>query len=189
MGLFKKSVKQLFPNTETIIEPAFKIGGETYYRFADLNNLPYKRGLMAYAVYNELDMRCTREYLEQHTKAIDSILTAQEINVFDIKKLNDQMKQRLSLTADVELMYKLASVAYFDKNESPEGYDVAYNQKKIAKWKKESSVEAFFLSQPLMDLLPFLNSVDFDLNTYSELNKELNQLHSDILRMLNSKKK
>lgn len=187
-NIFKKSVKQLFPNTETIIEEAFKIDGITYYRFADLNNLPYKRGLMAYAVYNELDMRCTREYLVLHSDAMNTILSKSEINVFDIKKLNDQMMQRLQLTTDVDLMYKLASVAYFDKNENPESYDTAYCEKKIAKWKQHTSVEAFFLSQPLMELLPFLNNADVDLNTYSELNKELNEIHLGVLRLLNSKK-
>ena len=187
-NIFKKSVKQLFPNTEAIIEEAFKIDGVTYYRFADLNNLPYKRGLMAYAVYNELDMRCTREYLVLHADALNTILSKSEINVFDIKKLNDQMMQRLQLTTDVDLMYKLASVAYFDKNENPESYDTAYCEKKIAHWKKHSSVEAFFLSQPLMELLPFLNNADVDLNTYSELNKELNDIHLGVLRLLNSKK-
>lgn len=187
-NIFKKSVKQLFPNTESIIEEAFKIDGVTYYRFADLNNLPYKRGLMAYAVYNELDMRCTREYLVLHADALNTILSKPEINVFDIKKLNDQMMQRLQLTTDVDLMYKLASVAYFDKNENPESYDTAYCEKKIAHWKKHSSVEAFFLSQPLMELLPFLSNADVDLNTYSELNKELNEIHLGVLRLLNSKK-
>lgn len=187
-NIFKKSVKQLFPNTETIIEEAFKIGNDTYYRFADLNNLPYKRGLMAYAIYNELDMRCTREYLVLHSDALNTILSKPEINVFDIKKLNDQMMQRLQLTTDVDLMYKLASVAYFDKNENPESYDQSYCEKKIANWKKNASVEAFFLSQPLMELLPFLNNADVDLNTYSELNKELNEIHLGVLRLLNSKK-
>lgn len=187
-NIFKKSVKQLFQNTEAIIEEAFKIDGITYYRFSDLNNLPYKRGLMAYAVYNELDMRCTREYLVLHADALNTILSKPEINVFDIKKLNDQMMQRLQLTTDVDLMYKLASVAYFDKNENPESYDTAYCEKKIAHWKKYSSVEAFFLSQPLMELLPFLSNADVDLNTYSELNKELNEIHLGVLRLLNSKK-
>lgn len=187
-NIFKKSVKQLFPNTEVIIEEAFKIDGTTYYRFADLNNLPYKRGLMAYAVYNELDMRCTREYLVLHADALNTILSKPEINVFDIKKLNDQMIQRLQLTTDIDLMYKLASVAYFDKNENPESYDTAYCEKKIAQWKKHASVEAFFLSQPLQELIPFLNNVDVDLNIYSELNKELNEIHSGVLRLLNSKK-
>lgn len=187
-NIFKKSVKQIFPNTETIIEEAFKIDGITYYRFADLNNLPYKRGLMAYAVYNELDMRCTREYLVLHADAIDNILSKPEINIFDIKRLNDQMMQRLQLTTDVDLMYKLASVAYFDKNENPESYDQAYCEKKIAQWKKNTTVEAFFLSKPLMELLPFLNNVGDDLNTYSELNRELNEIHSGVLRLLNSRK-
>lgn len=187
-NIFKKSVKQLFPNTETVIKEAFKIGGVTYYTWEDLNSLNYKRALMAYMVYNELDMRCTREYLVLHTDALNTILSKPEINVFDIKKLNDQMMQRLQLTTDVDLMYKLASVAYFDKNENPDSYDQVYNEKKIANWKKNESVEAFFLSKPLMELIPFLSNVDVDLNTYSELNKELNEIHLGVLRLLNSKK-
>lgn len=187
-NIFKKSVKQLFPNTESIIEEAFKIDGTTYYRFADLNNLPYKRGLMAYAIYNELDMRCTREYLVLHSDALNTILSKTEINVFDIKKLNDQMIQRLHLTTDVDLMYKLAAVAYFDKNENPDSYDQAYCDKKIERWKKNVGVADFFLSQPLRELIPFLNNADVDLNIYSELNKELNEIHSGVLHLLNSKK-
>jgi len=189
MQLFKKSVKQLFPKTDVIIEEAFKVGGKTYYQFADLNNLPYKRGLMAFAIYNELDMRCTREYLLLHTDALNTILSKPEINVFDIKRLNDQMKQRLSLETDVELMYKLASVAYFDKNENPEDYDSKYNEKKIADWKQNASVEAFFLSKPLMELIPYLNNANENLNAFSELNTELNKVHLDAIRIMNSKSK
>jgi len=189
MRLFKKSVKQLFPNTETIIEEAFSVGGETYYRFTDINNLPYKRGLMAFSVYNELDMRCTREYLMLHVDAIEKILSKSEINVYDIKRLNDQMKQRLQLTTDVELMYNLASVAFFDKNENPDNYDPVYCKKKVEKWKKNADVEAFFLSQPLMELIPFLNNADVDLNTFSTLNTELNEIHLALLRLMSSKKK
>ncbi len=189
MGLFKKSIKQIFPKSDVIIEEAFKTGNKTYYRFADLNNLPYKRGLMAFAIYNELDMRCTREYLLLHVDAIETILNRPEINVFDIKKLNDQMKLRLSLETDVELMYKLASVAYFDNNENPEDYDSKYNEKKIIEWKKNASVEAFFLSQPLKELIPYLNNANENLNAFSELNTELNKIHLDAIRILNSKNK
>ena len=189
MNLFKKSVKQIFPNTDTIIEEAFKVGGETYYRFADINNLPAERGLMAFAVYNELDMRCTREYLIKHTEAVESILSGSNINLYDVKKLNDQMKQRLQLITDVELMYNLASVAYFDKNENPNGYDPVYCQKKIANWKKNAGVADFFLSQPLKELIPFLNNVDVDLDSYSQLNKDLNEIHLELIRLTTSKNK
>lgn len=189
MNLFKKSVKQIFPNTDTIIEEAFKVGGEVYYRFADINNLPAERGLMAFAVYNELDMRCTREYLIKHTEAVESILSGSNINLYDVKKLNDQMKQRLQLITDVELMYNLASVAYFDKNENPNGYDPVYCQKKIANWKKNAGVADFFLSQPLKELIPFLNNVDVDLDSYSQLNKDLNEIHLELIRLTTSKNK
>jgi hypothetical protein len=86
-------------------------------------------------------------------------------------------------------MYKLASVAYFDKNENPEDYDSKYNEKKIIEWKKNASVEAFFLSQPLKELIPYLNNASENLNAFSELNTELNRIHLDAIRILNSKNK
>lgn len=185
--LFKPKVKELF-KSDVVIEPAFKVGNKTYYRFADINNLPYKRGLMAFAVYAELDMRCTREHLVLHTDAIDTLIKSNEIDIFKIKQLNDQLRQRLQLTTDIDLMYKLASVAYFDENEQPESYDSAYAQKKIEFWKANAGVADFFLSQPMLELMPFLQSVDVDLEAYSNLNKELNQIHSDAIRLLSSKK-
>ena len=174
--------------SEYVIEKKFSVGGRDYYGFADINNLPYKRGLMAVAIYNELDMRCSREYLIEHTDAIDRILRGTEINIFEVNKLNEQMKQRLMLNTDVDLMYKVAAVAYFDKNENPEGYDQAYCDKKIAHWKKHKGVADFFLSQPLMELIPYLQNVDVDLETYSQLTKDLNEVHLAVIRSLPSNK-
>ena len=187
MNLFKKSVKQLFPNIDAVIVPSFSVGGKTYYQFADINAMPYQRGLMAVAVYNELEMRCTRDYLEQHVEAIDNILSKSEIDIYAIKTLNNQMKARLSLKTDTELMYKLASVAFWDENESPVSYDPEYNKKKIAHWKKNIGVADFFLSKPLMDLMPFLNNIDVDLDIYSELTAQLDQIHLEKIHLLNSK--
>ena len=126
------------------IEYAFTSGGRKYYQFADISNLPYERGLTAMQVYNEVEMRCSRKFLEYFTEAMEKCLHAKEINIYDINALNEMLKQRLSLRADVELLYKLASVAFFDSSENPCVYEPAYAEKKIARWRKDQKVAAFF---------------------------------------------
>lgn len=184
----RRDARSVFPKSEHIIEWAFNVGGVDYYQFADIFSLPYERGLMAVAIYNELDMRCTREYLLQHTKAISEILKAKTIDIFKINQLNEQMKQRLMLTTDVDLMYKLASVAFFDKNENPVLYEADYNSKKIEHWKQHKGVGDFFLQKPLMELIPYLQNAQVDLTSFSRLNQQLNEIHSEVLRICTSRK-
>lgn len=182
--LFKRNAKKHFPNAEHTIEFAFRSGGVDYYQFADVFSLPYERGLMAVAVYNELDMRCSRDYLLLHTEAMTELLNSKEINIYRINELNEQMKQRLNLVTDVELLYKLASVVFFDKNENPARYEGEYAEKKIERWRKDKSLTDFFLQKPLRELIPFLENVNLDLDMYSVVNKELNEIHLERIRML-----
>ena len=194
MGLLSKlkqrrrDAKSVFPKSEHIIEWAFNVGGTDYYQFADVFNMSYERGLTAIAIYNELDMRCSRGYLLKHVEAVTNILRQAEIDVFKINALNEQMRQRLQLVTDVELLYRLASVVFFDKNENPNLYEQDYCEKKIAHWKAHKGVADFFLQQPIQTLIPSLQNVDIDLDEYTKLNEELNKLHLEKLRSLSYKK-
>lgn len=171
------------------IEYAFTCSGTKYYRFADITNLPYERGLMALVAYNELDMRCSRDFLIRYQGAIDDILHQQKIDIFKIQQLNELLKQRLRMPTDVDLLYKLASICFFDKSENPAVYEPAYAEKKIAKWRKDKGVRDFFMQTPLLELMPFLKSVNTDLDTFSELQKEIKMTHSECLRLASSAKK
>ena len=171
------------------IEYAFTCSGTKYYRFADITNLPYERGLMALVAYNELDMRCSRDFLICYQGAIDDILHQQKIDIFKIQQLNELLKQRLQMPTDVDLLYKLASICFFDKSENPAVYEPAYAEKKIAKWRKDKGVRDFFMQTPLLELMPFLKSVNTDLDTFSELQKEIKMIHSECLRLASSAKK
>lgn len=171
------------------IEYAFTCGGTKYYRFADITNLPYERGLMAMHTYNEVQMRCDRAFLVRYADTIDKLLHEQKIDIFKIQKLNEVLKQKLTLTAETDLMYKLASIVYFDKSENPAVYEPAYAEKKIAKWRKDKGVHDFFMQKPLLELMPFSQSVDTDLDTYSEMLQELKEIHSQCLRIASSEKK
>jgi len=168
------------------IEYAFTCGGTKYYRFADISNLPYERGLMALNVYNEFDMRCDRKQLQRHVDAMDNLLHQQKIDIFKIQQLNEILKQRLELMTDTNLLYKLASVVFFDKTENPAVYEPEYAEKKIAKWRKDQKVTAFFSQRPLLELIPSLQSVGVDLDTYTELLEELNKIQEQALRLASS---
>lgn len=171
------------------IEYAFTCGGTKYYRFADITNLPYERGLMALQVYNEVDMRCSRQFLLHYADTIDKLLHEQKIDIFKINQLNEILMQRLTLTTDTDLLYKLASVCFFDKTENPAVYEPDYAEKKIAKWRKDKGVRDFFTQMPLLELMPFLQNVDTDLDTYSAMCDELNKIHSECLRLASSASK
>lgn len=171
------------------IEYAFTCGGTKYYRFADITNLPYERGLMALTVYNEVEMRCSRQFLLHYADSIDKLLHDKKIDIFKVNQLNEMLKQRLTMPTDTDLLYKLASVCFFDKSENPAVYEPDYAEKKIAQWRKDKGVRDFFMQKPLVELMPFLQSVDTDLDTYSAMCEELNKMHLECLRLAGSAKK
>lgn len=198
MGYFKQLVKELAEvwriehdkrreqKAQYRIEYAFTSGGRKYYRFADINNLPYQRGRHALAVYNEVQMRCSRKFLIEYADAVDKVLHANPIDIFKLNELNSMLKDRLTLVADLELCYKLASIVYFDSTEKPEVYEPEYAEKKIARWKKDMDVESFFLQQPLTELIPYLKNAVGDFNGFFLLNQQMNALHSDLMRLVSS---
>lgn len=180
-------IKRYFSGQEHIIKHAFTVAGVDYYMFDDTFNLPYERGLMAIAIYEETRMGCSREYLLQHAEAVEKLLRQNPIDVFLINTLNDQMKDRLSMAFNVELAYKLASVVYFDKTENPCTYEADHNQRKIDFWKKHRKVDDFFLQKPISELMPFLKSAEVDLATYSEVQAKIDQVHSERFQAIGSK--
>ena len=125
-------------------------------------------------------MKCTRAYLTAHTKAINNILAKtpfKTTDLFELMKLNNQLSERLEFIYDTDLVYKLASVVYFDEKENPEDYDWTYNQKKIDKWKKDKSINDFFLTMPIADLVPFLKDFNMNFDSYSQIQMEQTAQH------------
>ncbi len=48
------------------ISEAFEVGGVMYYQFDDAKQIPADRAMAALTFYEEMNQRCTREYLEKH---------------------------------------------------------------------------------------------------------------------------
>lgn len=171
------------------IDPAFSLDGVDYYQFANQEEVPTGRGFAALMVYNEMDMRCDREYLELHTKAMDKLLSdPKKISIGYIAQINANLKDRLNLMVVPDFIYKLASVVFFDDTESPYKYDLDYNTAKIEKWKQVPGTLDFFLRTPLKDLVPFLKAQADVSSTFSILAEQVAETHHRLLTDILSEK-
>lgn len=181
--LFRRKPKFIaMPTGEKAVE-AFKFRGKTYYHFQDSAQIPAGRAMCALAIYEELKMRCNREYLEKHCRAVEIILSdPKRINIPALAILNKNLQERMSLVPFPDHIYKLASVTFFDDTENPNTYDFNYNAKKIAEWKKDPSTLHFFLQTPLKDLIPFTTSSVENAEMYFQVSEEIDKLHQTYLR-------
>lgn len=185
--------KEFFPEAKHIIVYSFSIGERHYFRYDDMLNVPYNRALKTLVYYKELDMNCDREFIKAHTMAFDNALTKTTITIdtlIELKQLNDQLKQRLELPKEPDLMYKLASVVFFDQHENPEIYEFKYGENKIRAWKKNTTLTDFFLSKPLRELIPYLNFAKENLEQFSQMIERTSETHlQNISAMLSDEQK
>lgn len=178
----QKNPKEVFPNSRDIIAYAFSIddvSGHTadFYEFGDFNSVPCERGFQCLAFYNELSMRCTRDYLQAFSAALDNTLNnTKGIKITDIVKLNIQLQERLEMLHESEIAYKLCSVAFFDGNENPYRFDYKYSLGKAEKF-KQAPIDDFFFQKPIVKLLPYLASWSSDFQEYCELTNQITENH------------
>lgn len=177
-----KDIKDLFPGINHMIKHAFTINGREFYQFDDTFNLPYERGLTCLLFYREIGMNVDDDYLSAHCNAMDNLFKPADgkIDIYKLKGLNDQLMQRLKLPKDPELVYKLASVVFFDKMENPKTYEFPYNAEKINFW-KEHAGSSFFLQMPVQELIPFLKQYEENVETYVSMMQKVNQSHLESL--------
>lgn len=183
--------KQYFPNQKHIITYAFSIGDRHYFRFDDPLSIPYDRGLKTLVYYRELDMNVDRDTLIAHTEAFDNVLSGQRVTlkeILDLKQLNDFLKAKLQLPKEPELMYKLASVVFFDQHENPMTYEFKYGEAKIRHWKKEASIADFFLQMPLRQLIPYLDYAGENIEQFSQMTQKAKNQHLEFLSTMLSEK-
>lgn len=172
------------------IKEAFISGGIQYYMFEDIFNAPFNRAFEAQTFYNELQMRVDKEYLQDHVMGMKEILGNKNgINVGNIAILTQQLAERMDFIVDADLLYKLASVMYFDDNESPFKYDFGYGVKKMARWKKDRDIEDFFLNTPIKDFIPFSDILEKDLSAYLRVTEAIKTQHEKNLSSMLSKGK
>ena len=175
---FKNSPPQY--KAEYPLEFAFNCGGIDYFEFVDKNNLPYERGLEALTFYQEMQNGVTNDYIKNYNTAMSKLLSdPKKINLNEIIKLQAYFEQRCSYIISKEIVYKVASVAFVDKNEPLTRYDFKANEKKINNW-KENAGDSFFLSMPIKKLVPFLQQSDSTSLMYLNIVEKVEQIQADI---------
>ncbi len=205
-ALFNNEPKFLTDSKFKIV-PAFELNGIKYYEAENVFNTPCIRALSAIKYYEEMRMKCNFEYLQAWTDAHENVvkeaieaLTVTKGNRLNLKEVgekldlikqrNARLKERLALALDVELVYKLASVVYFDGTENPNTFEPTYGAKKIELWKKSEKMEDFFLRQPIKKLVPFLDGQEANIQAYSEtVQKIKEQDWTEVLSLLSSVQK
>lgn len=180
--IFRRKFQSYLLENKYTVEPAFELGGKRYFQFSNQEEVPTGRQFAALMIYNEMDMRVTREYLELHTKAFDKVVSdPKKIHLGYLIQMNENLKDRLNLMITPDFIYKLASVVYFDGDESPYRYDLDYNDAKIKQWKKDGRTYDFFLRRRLLDLVPFLAAQEGVSDIYSQIAEQVEGIHHKLL--------
>lgn len=161
-----------------VIVPAFESGGVQYYQLHDLFNSFAGRALDAEDVYNRWSRRCSDEFLRGWLTALENEVNSPTIKILEIGKLVQALKERLDFAlATSELTWELAAVAFFDESESPYKYDPYYAKQKIARWKQDESLPAFFFKCRINDLVSLPNLSEEGLATYLKAVEAVNASH------------
>jgi len=188
----------------TIVE-AFIIGGVQYFQFEDSNNIPFQRAYAALDFYQEMKSKTSAEYLKEHCEASKKVFKA-AIESLRIKsgtidldvvfkyiqsaqKMNNNLMEKTKFVVSPEVVYKLASVLYFDATEDPTKFDYNHAHNKISKW-KEHDMDSFFLNTPVKELIPYTDISKEDLNTYINTASLVEDSHQNhLLQVLGKAKK
>lgn len=183
MWPFKKKFRSYLVDGKLKITEAFIHDGTRYLMYENPTDVPTGRMLAANGVYMEMEMKCDKQYLEDHCKAVDKLLNENKkgINVTYIAQLNQNLRERLNLMPLPDFVFKLASVIFFDESESPVSYDWAYNEKKIARWKKDPKLLDFFLTRLASELIPSLRPVKENASMYFQVAEKIDKIHRDDL--------
>lgn len=187
--ILKRPFRSYLLENKYKVEPAFELGGIKYYQFANQEEVPTGRQFAALAIYNEMDMRVDKAYLELHCKAVDKLLSdPKKIHIGYLAQVHANLKDRMELMVTPDFIYKLASVVFFDETESPYSYDYDYNKKKIDIWKQDGKTLDFFFQTPLKDLVPFLKAQENVSSIFSQVAEQVGQIHHKLLTDILSEK-
>ena len=191
MKLWDK-IKSYFESPPKLKDPTtkeFSINGINYYKFKDISKVKCQRALTTNDFYGELSMGTTRDFLLLHLNTIDDILNSKNIDIYKIKTLNMQLKERLEMIYESDIIYKVASVVFFTKDEDPYFYDDILGQEKVVLFKaqdKEDKKMGFFFGTLFNSLIGSPDISETDLITYMEVGKQMTKEHLATISTISS---
>ncbi len=173
--------KEVFPNAISIVDYSFSIGQHNFFCFSDFNSTPMDRAFHALTHFNELDMRCDRDFLTAHSTAVTNLINdIKSIKLTEIVKLNLQLQERLEFLFEPDIAYKLCSVVFFDQTENPHRYEYKKALEK-AKLFREVPIDDFFLSKPIGRFVNLTSLSISDFQPYCEVIMKMTRKQLDFI--------
>jgi hypothetical protein len=124
----------------------------------------YERYMAALDRLSEIEQRVDYRYMDSFQSLLDEYLRKGDLVNASI--LNQNLRERRKYVFNVELLYNLASVWYFDKNENCYAYNYEYADQKISFWKKHKEALVFFCQSPMREYFPQLDILKDNILTY-----------------------
>lgn len=153
-ALFSKTKKWELQTGHTV-EIAFYSGGEPFYQLSDTFNTYVERGLEAYQVYEEILMRVGVNDLKVFVAKFKELCNSNPIQILEVSRVLNFLEERVNFVVPPsELVWKMASVKYFSKDDSPYSFEPAKAKKNVKKWRENGDVSDFFLCQQLENMIP-----------------------------------
>lgn len=146
-----RKTENLHPDYKKSIEFAFNADGEDYYAFTNVADMPEGRYYALTERLTEMDMRINREDLVEYMDKVEAHINTG--NFSKVMAIIEEIKYRASMLIETETLYKVASCVFFTLKEDLTTYDIDYNDKKIAIFKREK-IESFFLNEPVKRFIP-----------------------------------
>lgn len=156
--------KFLVKPKSTVIH-AFDSGGVPYFKFESLDKLPIKRFNAFREALRYEEMKVDATYLKGFIEGVKECLNSGKL--YDAMVLLSHMEERVQNITDVELLYHMASILYFDYSENPNDFDQKHASVKIALWQKDD-IDDFFLKSQLYPQNLQFNSIIRSLAEYTQ---------------------
>lgn len=188
-------IKNIYnPEYEGLIEPAvdshgkpFIVRGKQYYNFKSDSMVRTGRYMFVQNFLQEANYRMTvdrlKAYIARIRSEIDGSKQGKEgptINIGNAIVFLDQMKNLTELAFEPETVYRLASVIYFDDTEDVTRWDKEHNDKKIAAWKEDGTLD-FFYGRPFIELTGLKGISETDLRDCFDKFQKLTDEYNTVL--------
>lgn len=122
--------------------PSLIIDGQQYYEFVQVADMPQNRFVHYLDFRSESQMGVTREVINGY---LDGIMAANnEGNVSFVGAQAFMLKDSINNCTNIEVLYNMASLLYFTKDEDISCYDLDYNERKIRLFKQVKNKSFFF---------------------------------------------
>lgn len=177
-----------------LIEPAvdthgkpFIVRGVQYYVFKQDSMVRTGRYMFVQNFLQETMYRMTVDRLKAYIARVRSEIDGTkmkdggpQINIGNAIVFLDQMKNLTELAFEPETVYRLASVIYFDETEDITKWDKDHNDKKIAAWKEEGTLD-FFYGRPFIELTGLKGISETDLRDCLDKFQKLTDEYNTVL--------